>query len=101
MPDAVGFDHVAPLVYEDVEGQPSVLDVAPDGVARLRDEPDDLYAVGDELIQVFRELAKLAAAVRSPRATMKHEQQAAVRQKIGQRAHPSFLIRQSKPRGDG
>jgi hypothetical protein len=32
---------------------------------------------------------------------MKHEQQAAVRQEIDQRPHPSFLIRQSKPRGDG
>jgi len=94
MPDAVGFDHVAPLVYEDVEGQPSVLDVAPDGVARLRDEPDDLYAVGDELIQVFRELAKLAAAVGSPGAAMEHQQEPSVRKQIRQRPHAPLLIRQ-------
>ena len=80
MPDAVGFDHVAPLVYEDVEGQPSVLDVAPDGVSRLPEKADHLNAARFELIHVSCKLAKLAAAVRSPRATMKHEQQAAVRQ---------------------
>jgi hypothetical protein len=92
MPDAVRLDHVAPFVDQDVKGQSRVLDVTPDRVARLREEPDDLNAAGAELIQVFRKLAKLAAAVRSPGAAVKHEQETAVRQQIRQCAHPSLLI---------
>jgi hypothetical protein len=71
-----------------------------DRVARLRDDADDLDAARGELIRVPCELAKLAAAVRSPGAAMKNEQQPSVREQIGQRAHVPLLIGQRESRRD-
>jgi hypothetical protein len=87
------------LVDEHVEGKSCVLDVPPHRVARLRDESDHLDAARPEFVEVPRELAKLAAAVRSPHAAVKDEQQPSVREEIHQRPDASFLIRQREARG--
>jgi hypothetical protein len=90
MPHAVRLQDVAAGVDQDVEWQPRFLDVMPDRVARLRDDADDLDAERGEVIGVPGELAKLAAAVRSPGPAMKHEEQPSVREQIHQRPHMPF-----------
>jgi len=91
---------VAQQLDQDVERQPRFLDVMADCVARLRDDADDLDAARGEFIGMTRELAKLAAAVWSPRAAMKDQQQPSVREQIHQRAYMSLLIGQREPRRD-
>ena len=98
MPDAVGSKHLPPLVDQYVERQACVLDVTAYRVPRLREHAQHLDAACLEALGVFRELAKLAAAVRSPGAAMKDEQQPSVCKQIRQRSDPSFLIRQRKAR---
>ena len=101
MPDTVRAQDIARLVDEDVEGQAGVLDVAPDRVARLREDADDLDPARVELREMRRKLTKLVAAVRSPGAAMKREQQRPAREELRQRPRTSFLVRQREFRRAG
>jgi len=60
-----------------------------------------LDVAGPEIIDVRRELAKLAAAVRSPGAAVKDEQEPPAREEIRKRADPPLLIWQREARRDG
>lgn len=101
VPDTVRAKHVARLIDQHVEGQPGVLDVAFDPVARLREDTDDLEASGAELWEMGGELTKLVAAVWSPGSAVKREKQRPVRQEFGERPHPAFLIGQRELRSPG
>src|SRR5215471_1813379 len=94
VPHAIGLDDVAPLVNEHIERQPSVFDVAAYRVSRLGEHANHLDPARLELVAAFCELAKLAAAVRSPRAAVEDEQQPPVRQQIGQRSDAPLLVGQ-------
>jgi hypothetical protein len=98
MPDAVRSKDVPPLIDQYVEWQARVLDVPAHPVPRLREHADHLDAARLEAGGVFRELAKLAAAVWSPGTAMKDEQQPSVCEQIRERANPSLLIGQREAR---
>jgi hypothetical protein len=98
VPDAVGAEDVLPLVDQDVERQPRLLDVAADLLAPVRDDGGDLQAgslVGGE---VARELTEPVAAVRSSRAAMERQQQRTAREEVDERSRPSLLVRQHESR---
>jgi hypothetical protein len=98
VPDAVGANHVATLVDEDVEGQSGLLDEPPYALARLPDDSGQLEAAGLVLWEIMRELTEPVAAVRSTGAAMKGEQQRSARQELDERSRPPLLIRQQEPR---
>jgi hypothetical protein len=60
----------------------------------LGKQPDHLDALRLEIAGVFRELAKLAAAIGSPSAAMEDQQEPSMREQIRQRPHSPLLIRQ-------
>jgi hypothetical protein len=94
VPHAVGAQHVAPLVDQDVERQTGVFDVAAHGLAFLREDADDLDAPGGVVGDVVGKLTKLVAAVRSPHAAMECQQQSSAGEEVGQRSRAPFLIGQ-------
>lgn len=96
VPHAVRPKHVPRFIKQDVEGQPRVLDVAFDAIARLREHTDDLDPTRAELRGMRRKLTKLVAAIRSPGAAVKGEEQRPTRQEFRERPDAAFLIWQRK-----
>jgi hypothetical protein len=96
VPDAVGARHVAALVDQDVEGQTGLFDVAAHGVAVLRKDADHLDPPGVVFSDVGGELTEPVAALRSPGAAVKIQQQPSARQEIHERACPPLVIRDKK-----
>jgi hypothetical protein len=94
VPDAVGAEHVAPLVDQDVEGQAGFLDVAAHRLAILRQDAGDLDSAGFISGDVGGELTEPVAAVRSPGPAVEHQQQPAPRQEVREGADPPLLIHQ-------
>jgi hypothetical protein len=94
VPDAEGAQHVAPFVDQDVEGQAGLFDVAAHRVAILREDPRDLDAARGIGGEIGGELTEPVAAVRSPGAPVKDQEQPPASQEIRERAHPPFLIDQ-------
>jgi hypothetical protein len=98
VPDAEGPQCVARLVDQDVEGQPCFLDVGPDRTRVLRDDARDLDPPCGVCSDVVGKLTEPAAAVRSPGAAMKRQQQPPAREIVGERVHAPFLVRQCEIR---
>src|SRR5260221_14382964 len=98
VPDAVGLQHVAALVDQDVEGKPGFLDVVTHGLAILREHPHDLDPPGGVGVDVGGELTEPVAAVRSPRPPVEGQQQAPPRQEVRERPDPPLLVDERKPR---
>src|SRR4051794_17810311 len=92
MPHAVRPQHVAAFVDEDVEWKACLLDVGADGTRVLRHDPHELNAPGPEGGNVAGELAEPAAAVRSPGAAMKREEQPPAREIVRERVNAPLLI---------
>ena len=101
MPDAVRAHDVPALIDEDIEGEASLLDVAADGVGILRENGRDLYASRRECWNRTTELAEPAAAVRSPGAAMKRQEESAARQEFAEASSAPFLIGQGELRRMG
>jgi hypothetical protein len=94
VPDAVGAEHVAPFVDQDIEGQAGFLDVAAHRLAILRQDAGDLDPAGFVSGDVGGELTEPVAAVGSPGAAVEHQQQPASREEVRERADPPLLINQ-------
>ena len=98
MPHAVGAQYVAALVDQDVEREAGFLDVGADRARVLRHDAGDLNAPGLECGDVVGKLTEPAAAVRSPGAAMKRQQQAPAREIVRQRVYPTLLIGEREAR---
>jgi hypothetical protein len=92
VPHAVRAHHIPAVVDQDVEGESRFLDVAAHGLAILGEDADDLNPAGCIRCDVVGKLTEPVAAVRSPGAAVKVEQQAAAREEIRQRARASLLV---------
>ena len=98
VPDAVRLDHPAALVDEHVEGQGVLLEVLLHRGWLLREDGSRRYTEGEVVRAVVCELAEPAARVRSPRASVKGEQQPPAREELVQRVHHAAAVGQRKGR---
>jgi len=98
VPDAIGPDHIAGVVDEDVERQARVLDVAADLLGPLGEDGHDLDAAREIFRGVLGQFTEPAAAVRSPRAAVEGQQHRASRKEVRERPLHALLRQQSERR---
>ena len=99
MPHAIGTQDVSTLVDQDVEREAGLFDIGADGVGVLRYDSNHLDPAGGVGSDVVGKLTEPAAAVWSPGAAMKGQQQPAAREVAGERVHTPLLIGQREAWG--
>ena len=93
VPHTVGLHDVTSFVDENVVRKSGLFDVAAYRSGPLREDGDELYASSFVFLYVLCQFTEPAAAVRSPRASMKREQHGTTLEKTLQRTAFALLRR--------
>jgi hypothetical protein len=99
MPHAVLLGDFASLVNQNLERQANLFDVAPYRVSALRDDCDQADAAASINVDMSCQFTELAAAVRSPCASMESEQNRSALKKLRHRAQLALLVAELEQRG--
>jgi hypothetical protein len=100
VPDTVRLHDVTGFVNENVVRKSGLFDVAAYRSGPLREDGDELYASSFVFLYVLCQFTEPAAAVRSPRASMEHEQHRTTLEKTLEGSALAFLRRKFECRSN-